>query len=792
MDFAGLAWGPGRTRIGGIPRLAHSFYTAAALALCCGACAAADVAPAAPAVPAVSLAQALGDADAALSRQDLAAYRGWLKFLKFEAASAAQRKGPASAEAAAGAARLDEWALRISANPGVLGTLTGVQEWAYESPVDDSGQPFKMAIPTDYDPGHPAPLSVYMHGSGGNHLEHATAMAAHPGGFEMSVLGRARDGGFRDLSEADVLQAIAYVEAHWSIDPSRVGLRGGSMGGGGTYRLGSRYPHLWASGRPSCGFASTIPMGNLVTLPIYSTHSADDPVVSILHERGPLERLRELGGQVVFDETNGYGHAVWDYKEGNERGTAWVKDKVRPDSRTVRRIDYTATDGTAVRGWWAEIAEWGPEARNARFVLAAGQANSLFASLTNITRLSLITADSPLDRGLPLSVSVDGAVPIVLPAPLPDRVVLARGAKGWEFEAVTQAPAFRLHTPGSASLLYDGEPLLIVYGTAGTDAEKAALRAAADAASSSPNPSWPDASGEAGDEGTPNSQNLYGHLRVKADADVTASDLERCHLVLIGTAEQNSVVGRMAGALPVKLEKGRVTCSDGMGFQGASLAIGLVHYNPLAPGRLVFWVASDDPAAYRAKSVIPLVMSGSGSFSSSALSADLVVVSASTLVASRGFDSRWQWVGGRESSPLVGPALATSDGFSAELASALRRATGSDYALVGVYGTKDAAPVDVGVTRVADIAPLFGNVPVGVMTVPGSELLEMARKATGDSGIRMPGFAPEAIDGVRRYTVAIPVSSLWAFAWTMKTAPREYQLTDLDTRDVIERYLAPR
>ena len=33
-----------------------------------------------------------------------------------------------------------------------LGALTGVQEWAYESPVDGSGQPFKMAIPSDYDP----------------------------------------------------------------------------------------------------------------------------------------------------------------------------------------------------------------------------------------------------------------------------------------------------------------------------------------------------------------------------------------------------------------------------------------------------------------------------------------------------------------------------------------------------------------------------------------------------------------------------------------------------------------
>jgi len=613
-------------------------------------------------------------------------------------------------------------------------------------------------------------------------------MVSHPGSFEMSVLGRARDGGFRALAEADVLQAVAYVEAHWSIDPDRVGIRGGSMGGGGTYRLGARYPHLWASGRPSCGFASNIPMGNLITLPIYATHSADDPVVSILHERGPLALLRESGGQVVFDETNGFGHAVWDYKEGTERGAAWVRDKVRPDSRTIRRIDYTATDGVATRGWWAEISEWGGDPGNARFVLTAGAGNALFAELTNITRLRVFTAESPFDQGRPLSVSVNGAVPIALPAPLPESLVLVRREAGWGFESQSEPPAFRLHTPGSASLLYDGEPLLIVYGTGGTDAARAAMRSAAEAASASPNPSWPDSGGDAGSEGVPDSQNLYGRLRVKADADVTAADLARCHLVLLGTAAQNSVVGRMAGALPVQMGDGAVSCSDGLTLHGASLALGLVHYNPLAPDRLVFWVASDDPAAYRAKSALPLVMSG-------AFSADLLVMTAGapTLVASRSFDSRWRWVKGREASPLLGAACGTASGLSGEVAAAIRRASGADFAMVGIYGSAAFAPVEVGVTRVSDLAPLFAHTPIGVVRVPGSELLEMARKASpADSGILLPGFEAAGIDPARRYGIALPVDVLWAFSGVMKTAPMDYRLTGLDTGAVLERFLGSR
>jgi hypothetical protein len=50
-----------------------------------------------------------------------------------------------------------------------------------------------------------------MHGYSGNHIEHSDGMASHPGSFEVAVLGRSRGGGYRALSEADVLQVVDYV-----------------------------------------------------------------------------------------------------------------------------------------------------------------------------------------------------------------------------------------------------------------------------------------------------------------------------------------------------------------------------------------------------------------------------------------------------------------------------------------------------------------------------------------------------------------------------------------------------
>ena len=745
--------------------------------------------------PKVALPELDSRVDSALARPDLAAYRGWLKYLRFLARSAAERNGPTSPQASEAGARLAGWLQRIEADPRLIDSLRGVQEWAYESAADGSGQPFKMALPTDYDPAHPAPLSVYMHGYSGNHLDHSAGMASHPGSMDLAVLGRARGGGYRALSEADVLDVIAYVQAHWAIDPDRIHLNGGSMGGGATYRLGSRFPHRWASGRPACGFLSHLPAGNLITFPIYATHSADDYVVSILHERGPLARLRELGGRVIFDETNGYGHAVWDYKEGNERGEAWEKLQVRPASQSVRHIDYTAIEGTAVRGWWGEIIEWGPAIKPARFVLTAADGNTIFAELTNIARLRLRLAEAPIDATRPLHVSVNGSLPIELPAPLPAAATLARGDKGWGFETAAPTLPWRLHTPGSAALLYSGEPLLIVYGTRGSDAERKAMRAAATAASKSPNATWPDDKGDAGPEGIPHSQNLYGRLNTRADSEVTDADIARCHLVLIGTAAQNSVLGRIAARLPVRLEGPFITCSDGVVLPAAHNALGLVHYNPLAPDRLVFWVASEDPAAYAAGAEVPLAMGGGTLLAGTVCGADLLVMRAGspTLVAARSFDSRWRWSADRAASPLAPAALKTMRDFSLAIGAAIRQATNTDLAMVGSGGPAKEAAIVPGITRVSDVTAALYNQPIGVFEMTGAEITEVANRfaAAGDLPLLLCRSSRVETAGIQRarvYRVAIPTDLIWRFSAVAKMAPQNYRHTDAGVAEALERF----
>lgn len=735
-----------------------------------------------------TLSEAKTAATTAIDRPDLVAYRGWLKYLLFQADHAAAGRGTDNPIARETIARLTEWTQRITANPTLLSTLRGVQEWAYESPADGSGQPFKIMIPTDYDPTRPPGVSLIMHGISGDHLSQSTGMKSRAGNFEIAVLGRSRGGWYVGLSQADVLHVLAYVEAHWKIDPDQIHLAGGSMGGAGTYRLATRFPDRFASGQVTCGMLLQEPLGNLLTVPIYATHSDDDPVVSILLDRGSLTTLRQRGAQNIFDEATGFGHAVWNYTAGNQRSNTWVTHQKRPASREVLHVDFTALDGGATRGWWAEVTEWGPAPKPAHFILTAGNDNTLFAELTNINRLTLRLDESPFDPQRPLQISLDGQVPVIIPAPLPDSLTIRPTGAPVTDEA---RPAIRPHTPGGAIQLYNGEPLLIVYGTHGSEQSRAALYDAADAASKSSNPAWVADNGERdpGDQ-VPHHQNLFGRLNVKTDTDVTEADLARCHLVLIGTAAENSLVGRLANKLPVQFTASEIRCDDGFTLTSRDRMIGLIHVNPLAPTRLIFWVASADPNGYAAEALIPAL---SMEFFHGA---DLIIThaTAKTLVASRSFDAHWQWTGNRAASPLIPARLASHDKLAQAIAESVRQATAANFAVSGLSIPLGTTAITSEITRVDDLIPFYYAQSIDVLEFTGADLLKVnARIAVtklkpGQHVEIQPQIDAARINPVETYRIAVPINLLYSFGRSVLNTPVVQHRTDISLDDAIQRF----
>jgi hypothetical protein len=537
-------------------------------------------------------------------------------------------------------------------------------------------------------------------------------------------------------------------------------------------------------------------MNNLLTLPVYAIHSRDDPLAPIITSRGPLARLRQLGGAVIFDETDGFGHGVDYYKAGHQRAAVWRQQQVRPDSRTVRHLDFTALSGAAPRAWWAEVAEWGPARRPAHFALTAGTNNLLRAELSNITRLKLRLAESPFDRNQPLRVSVNGAEPFEVPASLPESLILVSGPKGWQAETNSEWPSFRLHTPGGPMLLYDGSPLLIVYGTRGGANLCAALRAAAEAASKSPNPSWAFDTKPVDGEGVPYTHILYGALQTKADRDVTDAEVQKCHLVLIGTAEQNTLVARLASRLPVQRTAGRIRCSDGFELDETNRTTALVHYNPLAPQRLIFWVASDEAKGYAAPARLIFVP------------ADFRVTESGTegLVLARCFDSRWHWDPARSASPLIPENLKTGRDLALACARAMQQTTPADFAFM-FAPTSTALRFLLGTTRLADLRPFFGYDPACLVDLTGTQLLDLESRLNAPPKeeppkrlfpdpdllkLVYPTIIPAKVEPKRIYRMALLLSDLHGFGKTFRLAPPSFQITDLEAADILDHFFLPK
>ena len=167
------------------------------------------------------------------------------------------------------------YAERLAAGEDPWKGRTGAFTKAYRSEVDGTLQPYGVYVPASYDPAKAWPLLVGLHGSGSNHLLHRRrlfGLGNEPGegdyeairkdlplpdvGFlVLTPYGRGESAGYNGIAEGDVLRALDDTQRAYNVNPDRVHLTGLSMGGGGTWHIGLRYPDRFASISPVCGVA---------------------------------------------------------------------------------------------------------------------------------------------------------------------------------------------------------------------------------------------------------------------------------------------------------------------------------------------------------------------------------------------------------------------------------------------------------------------------------------------------------------------------------------------------------
>ncbi|MCF8413008.1 MAG: prolyl oligopeptidase family serine peptidase [Melioribacteraceae bacterium] len=220
---------------------------------------------------------------------------------------------------------------------------------AWIDPIDGTPQFCRVNLPLNYDPQNKYPLVIKLHGYNPSnpkyinwwsvdkrHNEYAdryNIIYAEPHGRGNT--------GYRGLGELDVIRCVEKIIDELSVDEDRVYLTGDSMGGGGTWWVGTRHPEIFAAIAPIYGgwdyhvimdkdeyqslsknekffnekSSSYAQADALLTTPVMVFHGDIDAAVNVEESRYVVKMLQRWGYEINYHEFPGFGHEgidLWD------------------------------------------------------------------------------------------------------------------------------------------------------------------------------------------------------------------------------------------------------------------------------------------------------------------------------------------------------------------------------------------------------------------------------------------------------------------------------------------------
>jgi predicted peptidase len=120
----------------------------------------------------------------------------------------------------------------------------------------------------------------------------------------------------REASERDVMTVLDMVRKEFNVDERRIYLMGHSMGGAGTYYLGSKHGGVWAALAPIAPAAMGMTNDRVKVLegikaagvPMLVTMGDADEAVPVANVRTWVETMKELGMSYEYKEFPGVTH----------------------------------------------------------------------------------------------------------------------------------------------------------------------------------------------------------------------------------------------------------------------------------------------------------------------------------------------------------------------------------------------------------------------------------------------------------------------------------------------------
>jgi poly(3-hydroxybutyrate) depolymerase len=227
--------------------------------------------------------------------------------------------------------------------------------------LEDAGEimPYRVYVPTKYNPKQTYPLIVALHGLGANedsffdrYERRLPQLAEERGYLVVAPLGYRVDGAYgtglaappedsgqrrkMELSEKDVMTVLDRMRKSYAVDQNRIYLMGHSMGAIGTWRLAAKYPGLWAALGPIAGTGDPQTVPKMGPTPQIVVHGDADPTVLVGGSRRMVAEMQRLGVTHRYIEVPGGNHldivvpnltAIFDFFDAHRRTSSPKSDQ---------------------------------------------------------------------------------------------------------------------------------------------------------------------------------------------------------------------------------------------------------------------------------------------------------------------------------------------------------------------------------------------------------------------------------------------------------------------------------
>ena len=348
-------------------------------------------------------------------------------------------------------------------------------------------------------------LILSLHGAGVEGAGQAGVYSPKPNTYVITPTNR-RSFGFdwEDWGRADALEVLAQAQARFSTDPQRTYLTGHSMGGHGTWHIGTLFPDRFAAIGPSAGWISfstyagrgaqqnqdttslllrrpmlvsdtVARVKNLQHQGVYILHGDADDNVPVDQARTMRTELAGFHPDFVYKEQPGAGHwwgnACCDWPPLIE----FFKSHRIADAFRVNHLEFaTPTPGVSDSCFWARVYQQRRACELSRLDLKLARKPWSISGTTENVELLAINIDAIRDpaEAAPstLDLDIDGTKVEGISIADVHTLWLHRSSDSW---TVAQAPNDANKGPHRNGLLKDAfkNRFVLVYGTQGTEQE---------------------------------------------------------------------------------------------------------------------------------------------------------------------------------------------------------------------------------------------------------------------------------------------------------------------------------